>query len=499
MITNSRVCPVSWPRTHETHVSIKLWQTSKKGGPTVSGAVTQDLCLTESKLQSFGLCRRLLTVLHFSCKPAIHSLDLSRVGENNQEWSWDVSACFDTGGSSWDWTAGICDPCQWVSGSCHESVLIPTSAWTFSCFSRRRCFPRWIKNSEQCQFVIGIEVASDKSISKKSITRLQPLKNKGYTSLTQSSGFCMKWKEQPLGSVIGTSTPKKHVHIQLARFCTNGSSCHVAMVTIYVWAMMFFSDLSAPSSAESSRGDSRSLAHRGLENDLGDNHCFLNVVIQALWNLQSFRKLLLNAPWHQHDGEDQEIARSTCCYCALKSLFNDFASSEADTIPPDSLRQALSSVYDAKGRFKTGDMEDATETIEAILGILHACNVQPMQQVSTTCNCSSSNHLLGPSAEFVEEASNFGCHPVCLAHQVFGLEVVDVARCSFCGATGEPSVAASYVYSAYVTELETRPELPKAWPDLLRTPRRPFAETLRKLCQPDAWKKISIRESITSN
>lgn len=246
---------------------------------------------------------------------------------------------------------------------------------------------------------------------------------------------------------------------------------------------MFFSDLSAPSSAESSHGDSRSLAHRGLENDLGDNHCFLNVVIQALWNLQSFRKLLLNAPWHQHDGEDQEIARSTCCYCALKSLFNDFASSEADTIPPDSLRQALSSVYDAKGRFKTGDMEDATETIEAILGILHACNVQPMQQVSTTC--SSSNHLLGPSAEFVEEASNFGCHPVCLAHQVFGLEVVDVARCSFCGATGEPSVAASYVYSAYVTELETRPELPKAWPDLLRTPRRPFAETLRKLCQPD--------------
>lgn len=247
---------------------------------------------------------------------------------------------------------------------------------------------------------------------------------------------------------------------------------------------MFFSDLSAPSSAESSRGDSRSLAHRGLENDLGDNHCFLNVVIQAFWNLQSFRKLLLNASWHQHDGEDQEIARSTCCYCALKSLFNDFASSEADTIPPDSLRQALSSVYDAKGRFKTGDMEDATETIEAILGILHACNVQPMQQVST--NSSSSNHLLGPSAEFVEEASNFGCHPVCLAHQVFGLEVVDVAHCSFCEATGEPSVAASYVYSAYVTELETRPELPKAtWPDLLRTPRRPFAETLRKLCQPD--------------
>ena len=132
---------------------------------------------------------------------------------------------------------------------------------------------------------------------------------------------------------------------------------------------MFLADL-APSRASSSRSRWAS-NHRGLENDLGDNHCFLNVVIQAFWNLQSFRKLVLHAPWHQH-SEDR-----SCCYCALKSLFNEFASSEADTIPPDSLRQALSSVYDAKGRFKTGDMEDATETIEAILGILHACNVQP--------------------------------------------------------------------------------------------------------------------------
>ena len=95
---------------------------------------------------------------------------------------------------------------------------------------------------------------------------------------------------------------------------------------------------------------------------------------QAFWNLPSFRKLLLHAPWHEHSAEGEE-SDGSCCYCALKSLFDEFACSEADTIPPDSLRQALSSVYDAKGRFKTGDMEDATETIEAILGIMHAmCN-----------------------------------------------------------------------------------------------------------------------------
>ena len=51
---------------------------------------------------------------------------------------------------------------------------------------------------------------------------------------------------------------------------------------------------------------------------------------------------------------------------------------------------------------------------------------------------------------------NFGCHPLCLAHAVFGLQTVDLCRCSFCGATGEPEVAASYVYSAYVSELESQ-------------------------------------------
>lgn len=256
--------------------------------------------------------------------------------------------------------------------------------------------------------------------------------------------------------------------------------------------MMFLSDFSAPvsrcSTACSSEPSGRRRAgsngsHRGLENDLGDNHCFLNVVIQAFWNLQSFRKLLLQAPWHEHrvkEGEESD-GSDGCCYCALKSLFDEFACSEADTIPPDSLRQALSSVYDAKGRFKTGDMEDATETIEAILGILHACNVQPVGL------CQSCDQH--PSAEFVEEASNFGCHPLCLAHAVFGLQTVDLCRCSFCGATGEPDVVASYVYSAYVSELASHASLEEApkssWPDLLRTPRRPFAEILRKLCQPD--------------
>ncbi|CAE7857731.1 slc35b2 [Symbiodinium microadriaticum] len=185
------------------------------------------------------------------------------------------------------------------------------------------------------------------------------------------------------------------------------------------------------------------LRARGLENENGANHCFLNVVIQAFWNLQSFRRRVLHAPEHDHAGSTAQNRVGATVYCALKTVFQEFQFSDADTLPPDCLRRALSSVYDAQGRFKIGDMEDATETIETILGCLHACNVS---HGPACCPLQS-------QAEFVEEASDFGCHPMCLAHEVFGIEYVDITRCTFCGATREPSVSGAYLYRAYVTEL----------------------------------------------
>ena len=62
-----------------------------------------------------------------------------------------------------------------------------------------------------------------------------------------------------------------------------------------------------------------------------------------------------------------------------------------------------------------------------------------------------------PCADFVRHATDFGCHPLCLAHETFGLELVDVSKCSFCGATQEPEVSASYVarYSALSVGLQS--------------------------------------------
>lgn len=237
---------------------------------------------------------------------------------------------------------------------------------------------------------------------------------------------------------------------------------------------VFGGSSSSSSAPRATRQDADELRHasqlreHGLENELGSNHCFLNVVIQALWNLKSFRRRLLSSPLPHTDslsidgersqlnGELGDKLAPESCYAALKEVFSEFSASEADTLPPDALRLALSRVYDSEGRFKLGEMEDATETIEALLGILHACNVQPGYCESCQARPVSSDRLTSrriSDSERVEHASDFGCHPLCLAHEVFGMEVVDLPRCTFCGATGEPSVLGQYIYGAYVSEL----------------------------------------------
>mmetsp|Transcript_159906 Transcript_159906/g.298249 ORF Transcript_159906/g.298249 Transcript_159906/m.298249 type:complete len:679 (+) Transcript_159906:162-2198(+) len=298
------------------------------------------------------------------------------------------------------------------------------------------------------------------------------------------------------------------------------------------------------------------VAH-GLQNEVGSNHCFLNVAIQAFWNLWSFRIRFLHAPEHVHDdpesepdtpepeptsatspvepadaaanaaassapdpalhpgaapaastgstsgnetgeGKDEDAAQQechtcktcgsaesdaeeapvkgaeSCCFCALKSVFTQYQYSEETTLPPDALRKALSRAYTSVGRFQLGEMEDATETIETLLDILHASHMYspkdsndadapavvetpkeeeellpPEDPLLMTRRRSSEV----PAADKVEEASNTACQPPCLAHEVFGIEYVDLPRCTFCDATGEPTVVSSFSYRIYVAEL----------------------------------------------
>jgi uncharacterized UBP type Zn finger protein len=97
---------------------------------------------------------------------------------------------------------------------------------------------------------------------------------------------------------------------------------------------------------------------KGLKNE-GDNHCFLNVVIQILWHLRSFRSTFVSAS-HRCAQDDEE----TCVFCSLRHIFLDFESSESACIPPCELRRALSHAF--AGQFEVGQMADASEALTSM-------------------------------------------------------------------------------------------------------------------------------------
>lgn len=51
---------------------------------------------------------------------------------------------------------------------------------------------------------------------------------------------------------------------------------------------------------------------RGLSNDSGLNNCFLNVVIQGLWHLRSFREALLDLKPQVHPPSRQRSLKTLC-------------------------------------------------------------------------------------------------------------------------------------------------------------------------------------------
>jgi hypothetical protein len=99
---------------------------------------------------------------------------------------------------------------------------------------------------------------------------------------------------------------------------------------------------------------------KGLKNE-GDNHCFLNVVIQILWHLPSFRSTFISAAHQCHDNE-------LCVCCSLRRIFQDFESSDASCIPPCELRHALSHAF--AGQFEVGQMADASEAFTSMMWMM---------------------------------------------------------------------------------------------------------------------------------
>ena len=187
--------------------------------------------------------------------------------------------------------------------------------------------------------------------------------------------------------------------------------------------------------------------HKGLSNYAGENNCFLNVTIQALWHLGPFRHEVQKLLSHTHlnsgistssKNASHDLNGNSCTtggICdsiwdansnslidALCNLFVQYEFAELQILPPTELRATLSKMFD---KFRLGAIADSNETLEAILERIHL-------------ECT-------PSCPYGKNK--------CLAHTVFGGLLMEQSVCQDCGASSEPMLRNDFLHYVYAAEL----------------------------------------------
>ncbi|GAB5362649.1 hypothetical protein AAMO2058_000815700 [Amorphochlora amoebiformis] len=171
-----------------------------------------------------------------------------------------------------------------------------------------------------------------------------------------------------------------------------------------------------------SKGD----LHKGMYNGTGLYHCFLNVVIQSLWHLRSFRERFLALDY------THVCLRKPCAFCALRAIFTMYKFGAEKVIPPEGLRKALSEIYKTNLRFQLETMADATECLDEILKLMHCDHTGIVD---------------------VRKYDEIACTPQCISHAAFGALIMDQKQCVACGATSDPVVNNSFVFNVYAQQL----------------------------------------------
>ncbi|XVF12010.1 hypothetical protein REPUB_Repub08aG0077800 [Reevesia pubescens] len=158
----------------------------------------------------------------------------------------------------------------------------------------------------------------------------------------------------------------------------------------------------------------------GLQNEVGEYNCFLNVIIQSLWHLRRFRDEFLRRSTsdHVHVGDP-------CVICALYEIFTalNIASTDArgEPVAPTSLRIALGNLYPDSNFFQEAQMNDASEVLAVIFDCLHrsftsGSSVSDADSVDSDCtgawDCANS---------------------ACIVHSLFGLDIFERMNCYSCG------------------------------------------------------------------
>lgn len=88
----------------------------------------------------------------------------------------------------------------------------------------------------------------------------------------------------------------------------------------------------------------------GIENPLGAQNCFLNSIVQVLWHLTEFKKVLFCA-----EGTREHVCVSPhCLLCTLRDTLREYgrASEKGDALSVEALRQCLHVI--SEGQFAIG-------------------------------------------------------------------------------------------------------------------------------------------------
>ncbi|KAI4342558.1 hypothetical protein MLD38_027175 [Melastoma candidum] len=186
--------------------------------------------------------------------------------------------------------------------------------------------------------------------------------------------------------------------------------------------------------------DATDVVGAGLQNEVGEYNCFLNVIIQSLWHIRQFRnEFLKRSPLdHAHVGDP-------CVVCALYDIFTALSLAAADgrrePVAPASLRIALSNLYPDSNFFQEGQMNDASEVLAVIFDCLHKSFTR------------GSNISIDESTN-VNSKGSWDCK-ACLVHSLFGMDIFEQMNCYNCGLESRHLKYTSFFHNINASALRT--------------------------------------------
>ena len=168
-------------------------------------------------------------------------------------------------------------------------------------------------------------------------------------------------------------------------------------------------------------------------NNKKENNCFLNVLIQVLFNLESFRKYIINYFDNNFSNIKDEVVYEFCnlinLYDKEQIKYEDIQKTKIPILSVNFLRKKLNLKF---GNYFKGECGDPLESLEHIFNSIH-------EEFSQ--NYSFKNEGVGD----------------CPIHQYFYLDLIDNQICKNCKIkTKRPYNKDCYMYQIFISEISKR-------------------------------------------